>query len=226
MSETLIAAIAFVVGHLGLSSTPARPFLVRVLGDVGYLIAYSLVASVTLVWLIWTYADVPRFNYLWAPDPDLYWVAKIVMPFAFMLMVGGFMVSNPTSIGMASGLAREDAARGVLRITRHPLQWSVLLWALVHVVANGDTVSVIFFSAFAVLSGLGSALIDMRKARAHADFWPAYKAVTSNLPFAAVVAGRNRLVLRELWRPLVAGLGLYAAAFYLHESFSGVAIFL
>jgi len=46
--------------------------------------------------------------------------------------------------------------------------------------------------------------------------------VTSDVPFAAIAAGRNRLgpALAEigLWRPLVAIL-VYAVAFYLHGRF-------
>ena len=95
----------------------------------------------------------PRFDYLWMPNPDLYWVAKITMPVAFVLLVGGFMVKNPTNVGMSIDSSEQavEMAKGVTRITRHPLQWAIILWAIGHIVANGDYVSVIFFGSFLAL---------------------------------------------------------------------------
>ena len=105
-------------------------------------------------------------NYLWMPNPDLYWVAKLTMPIALILLVGGFMVKNPTNVGMSieDPDSAADMARGVTRITRHPLQWAIVLWAAGHIVANGDVVSIIFFSSFLLLSGVGSFLMDQKKA--------------------------------------------------------------
>ena len=49
--------------------------------------------------------------------------------------------------------------------------------------------------------------------------WMQFAAVTSNVPFAAIVAGKNRLgpavVEIGVWRPVVA-IVVYAVAFYLH----------
>lgn len=57
--------------------------------------------------------------------------------------------------------------------------------------------------------------------------WQRFADVTSNVPFAAILAGRNRLglALREigLLRPAVA-IVFYAAFFVLHGRFFGVAL--
>lgn len=225
MLQTLLAGLIFVGAHLGISSTSLRPRLVAAVGERAYQGIFSLFALVTISLLIWTYGEAPRYEYLWLPDPRLYWVTKVVMVVAFISMIGGFMVKNPTAVGMEGILKdpgqREHAATGMLRITRHPFQWSVVLWSASHIVANGDTVSVVFFAAFGVLSLLGTLAIDRKKAAALGDDWEHFAAVTSNLPFAAVLSGRNRLVLKELVGPGAAGLVVYALVFWGHQWVSG-----
>ncbi len=226
MTEMWLAGLLWVISHLGISSTPARRLLVNSIGQGPYLLLYSLIAAGALAYLIWTYSQVPRFDYLWLPNPDLYWVSKITMPVAFILLLGGFMVRNPTNVGMAiddPGSAAE-LARGVTRITRHPLQWAVVIWGVGHIFANGDWVSLIFFGSFVLLSGLGGVLIDHKKAQTLGPGWEPYAKATSNVPFAAIVSGRNRLVWSELWLPIVVGSAVYALVYYFHEAITGAVI--
>lgn len=222
-----IAGLLFLGTHFGLSSTSLRGKLVARLGERGYLGIYSLLALVTLVYLIWLYGELPRYDYFWLPSPDLYLVPKIIMPVALILAVGGFMVPNPTNVGAEKLLtepAEGDLARGVTRITRHPFQWGVVLWSLSHLIANGDSISVVFFATFLLLSGIGTVLIDRKKATQLGGDWVAYRDQTSNLPFAAIIAGRNRLVLGELWLPIIVGLALHVALFWGHAWVAGVRI--
>ena len=226
MTEIWIAAIAWVVTHLGLSSTPARAALVAKLGPNAFLGLYSLIAAATLGALIWAYGQAPRFDYLWLPNPDLYWVSKLTMPIACIFLLGGFMVPNPTMVGMT---VEDDEqivamARGVTRITRHPFQWAVVIWSAGHIVANGDQVSIIFFSSIGIVSLAGTVLMDRKKAAAFGSVWAAYAGVTSNVPFAAILSGRNRLKWAELWVPIAAGLVLYAVFYWAHELITGAVI--
>lgn len=227
MTYIIPAALLFVGTHLGISSTALRARLVAALGERGYLLLYSLIAFATLSYLIWLYNELPRYDYFWMPSPELHMVARVVMPVALILVLGGFLVKNPTLVG-AERLLRKgegaDLARGVTRITRHPFQWGVLLWSATHVLANGDANSVVFFSAFGVLAALGTVAMDRKKAAALGADWTAYAASTSNVPFAAIARGRNRLVLGELWLPVLLGLLGYAALAWGHEWVSGVRI--
>ncbi len=226
MTEMWFAALFWVFSHLGISSTPLRGTIVGLVGERGYLGVYSLIAAAALANVIWVYSDVPRFDYVWLPDPDLYWVAKITMPIALFLALGGFMVKNPTNVGMSidDPAQAADMATGVTRITRHPFQWGVVLWAAGHIVANGDWVSVIFFSSFLLLSLMGSFLMDYKKARTMGEGWSRYAAVTSNVPFAAIISGRNTLKLSELWLPGAVALVAYVALYYFHEALFGVVV--
>jgi uncharacterized membrane protein len=227
MMYITLAAILFVGTHLGISSSGLRVRLVGVLGERGYLLFYSLVAFGTLSYLIWLYNELPRYDYFWMPLPELYMVAKALMPIALILALGGFLVKNPTLVGADRLLDRDgagDLAKGVTRITRHPFQWGVLIWSIAHVVANGDTISVVFFSAFGILAAAGTVAMDRKKARMFGDAWRPYAEVTSNVPFAAILSGRNTLVAGELWLPVLVGLAGYAALAWGHQWVSGVRI--
>jgi len=224
----LLAGALFLGSHLGISSTPLRGRLVASFGERGYLALYSLIAFATLGLMIWLYGNLPRHAYFWLPDPNLYQLTKFIMPIATILLLGGFLVRNPTAVGMESALAKDDAveamARGVNRITRHPLQWSIVLWAACHLAANGDEVSVAFFGTFLVLGLAGGVLIDRKKAARLGADWTPFAAATSNVPFAAIIAGRNRLVPKELITPVLVGLAGYGLLYWAHPWIAGVAV--
>lgn len=225
LGELVFAGALFVGAHLGVSSTGLRGVLVRTLGERGYLGVYSLLAIVTLVYLILTFNGSSHAQFLWLPTHALRGIAFAVMPVAMMFLFGGFMVRNPTAVGQETVLAGIGEGSGLLRITRHPFQWAVVLWATVHIVANGDAASLIFFGSLGALSLLGTFAIDAKKARAMGEAWSRFAAVTSNLPFAAILGGRNRLVVTELWLPFVVGLVGYGLVLWGHRYLSGVALF-
>ena len=58
--------------------------------------------------------------------------ALLVMPLAFVLIACGYW-RNPTMVGADRLLKSEDPARGIIRITRHPIMWGFMLWAAAHI---------------------------------------------------------------------------------------------
>ena len=214
MTGLVAATAAFLLTHF-VTSTPLRPKLVGALGEWPYRGAYSLIALVTLAWMIWAYSGAPR-EPLWSGFREL---PRFVMPLAFILIACGY-VRNPTMVGADKLLKSEDPARGIIRVTRHPLMWGIMLWAAAHVLARGELAAVVFFGGFFVLAGLGTILIDRRKSL-EPDF-QRFKAVTSNLPFLAIAQGRNRIVWREIgWLRPAIGIAVFVLAFYLHPWISG-----
>jgi len=209
MTSLLAATVIFLLTHF-VPSTPLRPVLVKALGEWPYRGLYSVVALAVLAWMISAYADAPHER-LWT---GLRYLPVVVMPFAFVLIACGYW-RNPTMVGADKLLKSDDPARGMIRITRHPIMWGIMLWAGAHVLARGDLKSAIFFGGFLLLAGLGTILMDSRN-KSNPD-WARFAALTSNLPFAAVAQGRNRIVWREIgWpRPLI-GLAAFAAFFATH----------
>ena len=214
MMALVAATAAFLLTHF-VTSTPLRAKLVATLGEWPYRGVYSLVAFVTLGWMIWAYTGAPR-EPLWTGFREL---PRLLMPLAFILIACGY-VRNPTMVGADKLLKSEEPARGIIRITRHPIMWGLMLWAGAHVLARGDLRAVVFFGGFLLLAALGTILIDRRK-QADPDF-RRFKAVTSNIPFVAIAQGRNRIVWREIgWKRPAIGIAVFALVFFLHPWISG-----
>jgi uncharacterized membrane protein len=209
MTNLVLATAAFLATHF-VTSTPLRPVLVNTLGEWPYRGVYSLVALITLGWMIWAYAAAPH-EPLWIGSRNF---AVFVMPFAFILIACGYW-RNPTMVGADKLLKSEDPARGMIRITRHPIMWGIMLWAAVHIVARGDVKSLIFFGGFLVLAALGTLAMDARK-KTNPD-WPRFAAVTSHIPFVAIAQGRNRIVWGEIgWLRPAIGLAVFFAVLLFH----------
>ena len=225
MATLILAGTLFVVTHLGISSSGLRGWLVSRIGQGPYLGLYSLVAAITLGFLIFAYNDTPRAEMLWAPSLGLRWTALLLMPVAMIFMLGGFLAPNPTGVGMEGKITSVGDGVGMTRITRHPLQWSFVIWAIVHVLANGDLRSLVLFLSIGTVSLFGTVLMDRKKAATLGEDWARYAAATSNVPFAAIATGRNRLVASELVVPVLVGLVGYGLAVWGHEWLSGVPLF-
>ncbi len=209
MTMLVAATIAFLATHF-VSSTPLRPALVRAIGEWPYRGAYSLMALAALGWMIWAYAAAPR-ELLFAGWREAPYIA---MPFVFVLLACGYW-RNPTMVGADRLLKSEDPARGMIRITRHPIMWGIMLWAAAHIVARGDAKSLVFFGGFIVLAGLGTLLMDARK-KTNPD-WPRFAAVTSHIPFVAIAQGRNRIAWGEIgWLRPAIGLAAFCAVLIFH----------
>ncbi len=219
IAHLTLATLAFLGAHF-VSSTPLRATLAGAIGERGYLVVYSLAAFATLGWMIWAYNRVP-VQPLWQVPGLRLWPA-VVMPFALILAASALMSRNPTAIGQAGAMKADEPARGIIRVTRHPLMWGILLWGAVHLLVRGDLASVVFFGGFVALAALGTALIDARKARTLGADWRRFAAATSNVPFGAIAAGRNRFVFGEIgWKRVGAGLALYVLLFLAHPYLFG-----
>lgn len=223
----LLAAAAFWLAvHIGLAGTPLRGGLVGTLGANGFRGVFSVLSVVGLGLLIWTYnraSQSEAFYGLWVPERWMYWVTFLVMPVALLLFVGSVSGPNPTAVGAEGLLQRPDPARGILRITRHPMLWSFVLWAAAHMVPNGDFASLVLFGTILITALYGMPSIDRKRAAADPQGWAAFAGKTSIVPFAAIMAGRNQLALSEigLWRVGVA-LAAWIVLFMVHGPVLGV----
>jgi uncharacterized membrane protein len=208
----IIATLVFLGIHI-VPSTPLRANVVKLLGEGPYLGLFSLLSAAGLVWMSVAYGRAPM-EALW---PAQRFVPVFVLPFAFVLLACGLLARNPTVVGQAGALKHPEAARGILRVTRHPVMWAIMLWAGAHLLALGSLRSVVFFGGLLLLAAAGTTLQDARKAKALGEDWKRFAASTSNIPFTAIAQGRNRLVWKEIgwWRPAV-GLVLFALLLYFH----------
>ena len=155
--------------------------------------------------------------------PGLRHLPAAVMPFSFILIACGVLTPNPTAVAAGRLLANPEPARGIIRVTRHPVMWGIMLWAGAHILARGELKATLFFGTFLLLAAAGTRLQDARKAATHGGDWVRFDALTSNLPFAAIARGRNRFAAGEIGLVRVAfGLLLYGGFLLTHAWLFGV----
>lgn len=224
MSDTLgplIAATAtFVLGHFILSWGPVRGALVAKLGRGKFLGLYSLLMIAAFVWMNMTYVRAPVIE-LWPHTEGVKHVAWVVMIFAAVLLVCGAATANPTAVGGE----RVTDARGIFKVTRHPILWAIALWALTHMGTTGDAASQIFFGGLALLSLGGMAHIDAKKRAEDPVRFARIAADSSAIPLAAIIAGRTHVTLSEIgWPRILAGLALYLILLYGHQWAIGIIV--
>jgi len=218
-TQLVLACVLFLATH-AVSGTPIRGRLATAAGEKGYLALYSVVAIAIFGWMIFGYYRAP-YAVLWY-FPALRYVPLVIMPFALVLIVCGLLTRNPTAVGQERLLESADAARGILRVTRHPLMWGVALWAGAHVLARGDAASALFFGTFLVLALFGTAMSDRRKARTLGERWQRFAACTSHVPFAAIAGGRAAFAPAEIgWVKPALGIALYIVLLLLHPAIFG-----
>lgn len=232
MSDSLLmlhaAAAVTLLLHLVIAGTRLRDALTGMMGEGPYLGLFSLASIGAFVWLALAYnaAYAAGSEVYWSLGPAVTHSGLIIVGIAFIMGLPGVLMPSPTSVGQEGVLTQPEPEKGVLRITRHPFLWSVALWAAFHVAANGDAASIVFFGTFLLLAVSGTYSIDAKRARKLGDAWAAYARRTSNIPFAAIVSGRQRLVLSELltWRLGVAFL-VFLAVLFSHAYLFGVSPF-
>jgi len=217
MIEFGAALAAFLLSH----SIPARPKirarLVRMLGERGYIVAYSIFSLALLGWLISAALRAPYVP-LWDKSLGQYYAPVVAMLPAFLLLAAGLFCPNPLSISF-SGAAFDPERPGIVGITRHPVLWGFALWSFSHLVPNGDVVGLTMFGGFGLFSLLAMPIIDRRKRRTLGSDWALLASRSSTVPFAAWLAGRTSLRWRsgQLLRVVLFGVGLYLAMFWLHH---------
>lgn len=229
MSMLIAAAVVFLGIHLLIAGTPVRDAITAAIGEGRYLGLFSLASVLAIAWLCLAYdraSSSAQDVVLYELGPAVHHVAIPVVAIAFLIGVPGLMMPNPTSIGQSGVLLKDDPVRGILRVTRHPFLWGVAIWAGFHLIANGDLASVILFGTLFGLSLAGTVSIDAKRKRKLAGAWNAFASQTSNVPFAAIVQGRNRLIIGEYldWR-FFAALAIFVVVLFVHARVFGVSPF-
>jgi uncharacterized membrane protein len=97
---------------------------------------YSLISAVGLVLIVWGFAraryDAPQ---LWTPPAGARHITMLLMLIALILLASYLFKRSHIAV-----------------MTHHPMLWSVLLWSVGHLFANGSAADLLLFGAFLVWS--------------------------------------------------------------------------
>jgi uncharacterized membrane protein len=208
---------AFIVSHMAISRPVIREPLLARIGRGGYGALHGTISTVGLVAVFWGFWQAPYIE-LWPPLPIFRAAPSVVMPLACILFIAG--MTTPCAGLSGDRLPEGDnPAPGILGITRHPMPWALLLWAMAHVAANGDLAGVLFFGSFLVYAAFAPMLVDRRRRRCGEEAWKRFAAASPTLPFA----GPGPIDWKGIgWKPVVVGLALYAVLLLGHEWVIGV----
>ena len=185
----LATAGSFVGTHFALSHPLRRP-LIAALGEKAFSGIYSLVAAVTLGATVWAYRAAPITEPAWDVGDGLWALSTFLMLVASILLLGS-LVRNPALPG-AEGQAATAKATGVYGITRHPMMWAFAIWGVSHILVLPIAKNIILSAAIIVLSLVGAAFQDQKKARLDPQGWTAWQSRTSYLPLVAIAQGRAK----------------------------------
>jgi len=208
-------SIAFVGTHF-LLSHPLRGPLVRAMGERAFQGLYSLVALITFGSMIYFYRLCGREPPLWDVGQVGWIVGTLLMWLASILFVGSF-IGNPALPGARGPRGGPNA---VFRITRHPMMWSFVLWAAVHLTILAMPKALVFDGAIILLALAGAAAQDRKKAGLMGDAWHEWTAETAFIPFTRGLAypgtvalvGGTLLFLIATWaHPIPAGIWRWVA---------------
>ena len=218
-----IDALLWLGLHLGVAGTGLRYAIVRRIGVNVFRGLFSMSSIAMMAMLCMAYADAGTIQ-LWVAPDWLRWLLALAMLPAFVLFAGSFR-GNPTAAGSERVLrALKDEITGIQRITRHPMMVSYTIWAAVHMIGNGDVASLILFGAFLITCLVGMPSIDHKTADRDDVAWTRLARSTSIVPFAAILAGRNRFVPAEIgWVVPAIGAALWLGLLVFHRSIFGLA---
>lgn len=220
MSALLAASLLWLALHLGVAGSSLRGVIVARIGEQAFRGLFTVASIGVFAFLIWAFIHAPRTS-LWVTSVELRWVLVLLMLPAMYLLLASFSTisANPADAG-----TRRDGARGILRVTRHPMMWAFSLWSVVHILGTGELSALLCFGTFLVTAVAGMPSIDHKFARRDPLRWQQVAAETSILPGGAILAGRNRLIWAEIgWIVPLASLLLWAGLLFAHRHIFGVA---
>lgn len=156
----------------GSHSLPLRPTiragLTKILGRAYFLVAYSGVSLVTLYWLMSAASRAPYLE-LWPYASWQNYVPIIAMVASAACLAFSLFRPNPFSFGGTNNSQFFPSHPGIVRWFRHPLLAALFIWAIAHLVPNGNLAHLLVFGSFALFSLLGMYLIDFRRKRELGD---------------------------------------------------------
>ena len=198
--EVALLWLLFAGTHMGLTTQRIRTALAGRLGEIGFSVVFSLVASVTFAALIGVYAA-HRFEGAAGPALANVPVVREILIAAIVLGVvlataGAFVFpSAPMAFFQNRSVYQ---VRGLARVTRHPFFVGITLLGTAHALLASRLVGTVAFGGLALLSGAGAWHQDRKLMARRGPAYADYCAHTSAVPFAAILTGRQPLGLRDL----------------------------
>jgi uncharacterized membrane protein len=132
LSVMILGLVVFFGIHLVSTRRPLRTELIARFGESPYKLGYTVVSAIGLALIIWGFASYRATGWIdvWTPPKAMRHIAVGLMLPAVIMVAAAYL-------------------RGRIYTTlKHPMLAGVKLWALAHLLANGDLGSIILFGSF------------------------------------------------------------------------------
>jgi uncharacterized membrane protein len=229
LANLIAAALAYLLLHRAISGSKLRATVTRRLGETRYLRFFAFASVAALLWLGFAFADArsrPENIDLWTVPPFASWLQLGTQLIAFLFIASGLVTPNPGTVRQQEAVNRPDIVQGMLRVTRHPFLWGVAVFAAGHLSVRSDVAGWILFGTLLIVAVSGTASIDAKRRHLLGEQWLAFSSRTSNIPFAAILDGRQRLNFMEIgWRPVLAAAAAWGTSLFAHPYLFGGSVF-
>lgn len=181
MALLILGIVLFLGIHLTQAFVPDfRARMVARIGEGGWKGLYSLVSLVGLCLIIYGYGEARlTTGVLYTPPVFLRHIALLLMLISFVILAAGLL-----------------PAGHIATKTKHPQVLAVKIWAFAHLLANGETNSIVLFGAF-LAWGVLVRISLKRRERAGERVLPAFRSARYDL-FAVAIGVLAYLAF--IWR--------------------------
>lgn len=204
----LALGMAAFVGTHFLMSHPWRAGMVRLFGQGGFLVVYSLVSLVTFSWAVIAFGKASPTPKLWAGESVVPWVLASLLTLVATALFSGSLFGNPALAGMDTSGLSTRLPHGAFKVTRHPMMSAFALWGIAHIVVAPSVRSFLLAGGLIALAVIGSRAQDAKKVALHGQDWRVWMKRTSFLP--------NPAALGHLGVHWIAALLIWLAVTWLH----------
>lgn len=232
MTALTVWAFAWILIHWLISGGPLRRPVIAFTGETSFQIFFSALSAACLIGLCIAYAEAKPAD---RPLTNIATTIFVVFQFlAAILIVCGLSTRNPTAVRGEGLVSNPDVVHGILRVTRHPFLWGVLLWAVSYVLIRRDMAAMVFGGSIGFVAARGMWSIERKRRKGVWDTtsarrlmlydeWWSFNHATSCVPMWAVLTGRQRLVLREIgFGRLCAAIGIWLSFLWVQLDLNSV----
>ena len=185
MTLLISGVLIFTIAHLSLGIAPGiKNGIVNSMGEKTWRTIFSIIAFGSLLLIIIGWRNTP-VDYAYVAPHWTRHITMLLMLFAFILF------------GAAKGVT------DIQRYVRHPMMTAVLVWAFAHLLANGETRSIVLFGSFFCWIVIQMILVNKREGQ-----W----------------VKPEPAPLKRTLKNMIISIVVYLVLFSLHKYFSGISL--
>lgn len=183
MSLLILGLIVFIATHSLASRRATRAALIEKLGERPYRGLFSLVSAVGLGLIVYGFGAYRAGGYIpvWEPPRAMAHVASLLMVLSFIALAAAYA-----------------PAGAIKRRLKHPMLVAVKIWALAHLLVNGDLGSMILFGSFLAWAVYDRIALKRREVVEGAK-WASIAPGFAKGDVIAIVVGLAVAVIFALW---------------------------